>query len=289
MKNTYLFIIWHKALWQRNNIINDINKSFEIVKDIYIEWHKHSFSNNLKAFYGRKLGDPIGKMISSGTKPFELIIVKDANPNNIAKETYENVSIINTNIYNKKQLYRLWTAGSHRIHSSDNENETLHDLAVLFGSDYESILASHNNSDIVKLDTKGLNGFDSINDLKDSLNMFGNNIIVDKDDYHIIFCKCRYDVVNFLKCKKIINNEYSLTINNNTIRLYIFGELDGDLLNNTYDDLLDSNIRNAIVNNFDNYISFKRKNIEVNRKETFYNRYVVIKNEIKLLLKKLSS
>ena len=81
MENTYLFLIWNKALYQRQKILNDINNSFEIVKDIYVKWNKKNFPFNLQAFYGRKLGDPKGKMISSGTNEFELILVKDNKPN----------------------------------------------------------------------------------------------------------------------------------------------------------------------------------------------------------------
>lgn len=288
MKDSYLFIIWNKALYQKEKIINDINESFEIVKDVYIKWNKDNFPLNLQAFYGRKLGDPKGKMISSGTNEFELILVKDHHPNIELRKSYDGEMYVNTNIYSKKQLYRSWTCGSHRIHSSDNQEEGNHDLVILFGPNYQEILDKYKNNETINLDTKGIVGFDYVDDIKDSLKLYGNNIIIENDDNLIVFCKCRYDLVKFLNCKQINNNTYSLNINNKKHTLYIFGELDGDLLNYSFENIKNEDIQNSIVNNLEEFIRKEKKHIDVERKETFYNRYIVIKNEIKLLLKKLS-
>lgn len=288
MDNTYLFLIWDKALYQREKIIKDINNSFVIVKDIYVKWNNNNFSYNLQAFYGRKLGDPKGKMVSSGTNKFELILVKDHNPNIELRKTYDGESYINTNIYDKKQLYRSWTCGSHRVHSSDCLDEINHDLVVLFGPNYDKKFNEYNNGDTINLDTKGIVGFYDLNEIKKSLELFGENITIEKNGDLIIFCKCRYDLLKFLNCTKTVNNNtYCLTINGTKYNLLIYGELDGDLLNYSYNDISNSNILNNILNNFDDFKDKKRNNVDVERKETFYNRYVVIKNEIKLLLKKL--
>ena len=288
MKDVYLFIIWNKALYQRDRIINDINGSFEIVKDVYIKWNKDKFSLNLQSFYGRKLGDPKGKMISSGTNIFELILIKDNHPNMELRKSYDGEAYVNTNIYDKKQLYRSWTCGSHRIHSSDNEDEVNHDLAILLGPNYQEVLDKYSNNEIINLDTKGIVGFDSMEDLKDSLKLYGNNIVIDKDNNLIVFCKCRYDLVKFLNCKKENNeNIYSLNINNEKHNLFIFGELDGDLLDYSFENINNKDIQNNIVNSLNEFINKERNYINVERKETFYNRYIVIKNEIKLLFKNL--
>lgn len=288
MENTYLFLIWNKALYQRQKILNDINNSFEIVKDIYIKWNKNNFPLNLQAFYGRKLGDPRGKMISSGTNEFELILVKDNNPNIELRNTYDGKSYVNTNIYDKKQLYRSWTCGSHRIHSSDSEEEVKHDLVILFGPNYQEILNNCNDNEILNIDTKGIAGFNNIDDFKESLKLYGNNIVDIKDNNIVIFCNCRYDIVKFLNCTNTNNsNTYTLVINKIKYSLYIFGELDGDLIDYSFNDINNINIKNNIINNLDDFINKKRKYIDVERKETLYNRYVVLKNEIKLLLKKL--
>lgn len=287
MENTYLFIIWNKALYKRKEILNDLSDSFNIVKDVYIKWNTKNFSNNLLAFYGRKLGEPKGKIISSGTDNFEIILVEDCKPNNELRKTYDSETIINTNIFDKKQLYRSWTAGSHRIHSSDNKQETEHDLAVLFGPNYEEFLNKYSNGDIINIDTKGITGFDNIDDLKKSLKLFGNNIVEEIDNKLVVFAKCRYDIVHFLNCIKTNNeNTYSLNIGNNEIKLYIFGELDGDLLNYSFDKL--NNTKKEIVNNFDDFLNQKRNYVEVERKDTFFNKWTVFKNEIKLFIKKLS-
>lgn len=286
MNNTYLFIIWNKALWKREKIINDINNSFEIVKDVYIKWNKDNFSKNLLAFYGRKLGEPKGKIISSGTDKFEIILVKDNNPNNELRKTYDSETIINTHVFDKKQLYRSWTAGSHRIHSSDSSEEVLHDLTVLFGPNYLELLNKYNDGDIINIDTKGIVGFNDINDLKESLKLFGNNMVEEIEDKLVIFAKCRYDIVHFLNCVKTNNeNTYSLNINNKEIQLYIFGELDGDLLNYKFDEL--KNTKKEILNNFSDFLNEKRNYIDVERKDTFFNKWTVFKNEIKLFIKKL--
>lgn len=255
MKNTYLFIIWNEALWCKNKIISDLNNSFEIIKYFYIQWDNNEYEKNLQALYGRKLGPANEKISLCGKGKFLVIIINDNNPKFDNRKMYDGFENVNTNVYDKKFLYRKWTAGSHRIHCSDTEIETLHDLVVLFGYNYNNVINSIHNNEIIKINTKGIQGFDSQNDILNCISLFATNITKIKNNTLFIFTKCKYDLVSFLNCTKINNNLYNIEINNQIINIIIFGELDGDLPNNSFN-YLNNNICNSIVSNFNNYINY---------------------------------
>lgn len=262
MENTYLFIIWNKALWCKDKILKDLESSFEIINEITINWNKNHYEDNMKALYGRKLGPVEDKILPCGKGPFSLIIVKDNNPTFEERKMFDGYETVNSKIYDKKELYRKWTAGSHRIHSTDTKEELEHDLVILFGNDYDNIIYLTNE---LKLDTKGVIGFDSKEDLLNCLKLFGNNTVIESNNELFIFSKCRYDIAEFIKCIQIYENIYSLKINNETIIINIFGELDGDIPNNSYDIIVNNkNIYESIINDKNSYIDYiKNKNNEL--------------------------
>lgn len=272
MENMYLFIIWNKALFCKNRIIKDLELSFEIIHSSYIEWSKDKFIDNLEALYGRKLGDPKDKIIPCGTGKFYVAIVRDNNPKFEERKQYDGYEIVNSNIYDKKTLYRKWTAGSHRVHCSVDENEFNHDIAVLFGKKYIE------NS---PLNTKGVRGFDSIEDFEICTKMFSNPKIVKNGNTYFIFAKCRYDLVSYLRCNEISKNIYSLIIKNQDIKLVIFGEIDKDIEIG----LSDKN-RAEIINNHENYIKTIRPINPLRISGTMSIKYQIT-TELKLLLAKI--
>lgn len=238
--NYYLFIIWNKALFCKDRIIKDLESSFEIIHSSYIEWSKDKFIDNLEALYGRKLGNPKDKIIPCGIGKFYVLIVRDNNPKFEERKQYDGYEIVNSNIYDKKALYRKWTAGSHRVHCSVDESEFNHDIAVLFGEKYiENSL----------LNTKGVRGFDSINDFETCVKMFSNPSIIKTDNRYFIFTKCRHDLVSYLKCIETSKNIYSLNIDNHEVKLVIFGIVDKDIDRNLSEDNI-----NIIINDYENYI-----------------------------------
>ena len=72
-------------------------------------------------------------------------------------------------VFDKKQQYREWTGGGHRIHASDDEWETNKDLTLLLGQNIEDFI---NHTPICNISEEelhqnciGVNGYKSIKEL----------------------------------------------------------------------------------------------------------------------------
>ena len=90
-------------------------------------------------------------------------------------------------------MYRKWTGGNFRIHSSLNADETKHDLTALFGYNYLNVINNINNESHININTIKFNKYSNINELIMTLKSFNNSIayLINKDIY--IFTKCRKD------------------------------------------------------------------------------------------------
>lgn len=229
MTEKYLLIIWNKTLWCEKRIVKDLSQSFTIVFDKYIVWDKNSFGSNLKSFYGSKIDNVKAKINITGYGKFRLIIFEDNSPNYENRIIHDKNEIVNSNVYDKKILYRKWTGYNFRIHCSISEKETNHDLAVLFGSD--DINSFLNNKGLVHLNTKGIRGFNSLEDFNACMSLFGDNTLyLDSKDIYI-FSKCKLDTLRFISPLMEHDNMFYLTFNEVKYKLIIFGEMEGDLPN----------------------------------------------------------
>ena len=168
----FLFIIWSSAKKQKEQIIEDIRKSFIVLKVIEVAWSVEQFPNNLSRFYGQKLPKNSFKERICGLDPFWLVIVEDKNPVYELRKTTRGIDeLVNINMFDKKSIYRKWTAEAgekvhSKIHGTNSLEETRHDLALLLGLSIEDFLKNedsipdHWNHDIV-----GTNGWESLNQL----------------------------------------------------------------------------------------------------------------------------
>lgn len=230
MKNKYLFIVWNKALFCKDKITNDLKQSFVIEKYFYVCWEKDKFIADLKALYGFKSADVQEKAHYVGNGKFLVIIVSDNEPEFDYVDSPEGKELVNIRIYKKKKLYRKWTAGNFRVHSSTNETETRHDLSILFGPDYENLISSINDKETLKLDTIGVRGFQSSEELCRSLDLLGNSKHIAENEVITVFTDYRVNAV-YMICpdKEYSENTYGKLINNKEYILDIFGEKEGDL------------------------------------------------------------
>lgn len=228
MENTYIFIIWHKALFARNRIINDLKNSFTIINSFKIKWDDEYFENNLRALYGRKLGPAQHKIDSCGRGEFEFIIVKDEHPSFKKEIVFDEPIEVNTNIFEKKKLYRKWTAGRHRIHCSDNQRETEHDLTILFGPEYQNII--HQKIEVLHKNTIGVEGIKSFRELMNTLYYSGNEYHYPRNKKMLIVDRSRFDICSLLNLKyETDKNIYELKVSGDIYTLIILGILDGDI------------------------------------------------------------
>lgn len=134
----HLYIIWEKAAHKRDAIISDINDNFKILDIFEISWSAKNFSRNISRFYGEKLPKGSHKERHCGTGPFTLIIIRDPFPVYAERNTSKGSRIVNSKMFDAKDRYRSWTGGGHKIHGTNSELETRHDLFLLLGHELES-------------------------------------------------------------------------------------------------------------------------------------------------------
>lgn len=169
----HLLLIWSNAYDKKDWIINDLKSSFAILKEIEICWTKKDFLNNLFVFYSHSqchldeyqyFRILESKMEHCGTNKFYAVIFEDKSPKLEERETSSGSTIVNVNVFDKKELYRKITGGGHKIHTSNDAWETNKDLTVLFGKNTEDFLKWIGNNEVREYNENciGVNGFNSI-------------------------------------------------------------------------------------------------------------------------------
>lgn len=172
----HIIIIWSNANKQKGKIIADIKNEFDIIKIIKVRWEKKHFLDNLKVFYAhsqKKLSPAalnslmVNKMKHCGSEDFHVIVFRDSSPSYEKRKTSSGDAIVNGRVFDKKQLYRQWTGGGHKIHCSNDAWETNKDLTVLFGKNTEDFLKwiKEDDFDSYNDNCVGVNGFISIGQL----------------------------------------------------------------------------------------------------------------------------
>ena len=135
-KELHLAIIWQKARYKEKEIINYISNKFQLVEQYEVSWNKKNFAKSLTSFYGTNLPPNSKKELHCGNGKFMVITFYDKSPNYEFIETSRGIENVNINIFSTKQLFREWTGGGHKIHTTNSTSETNHDLIILFGTNY---------------------------------------------------------------------------------------------------------------------------------------------------------
>lgn len=143
MKNPeiHLFIIWQHARHCEHEIIADMASHFTILKRYAITWTPKLVPSNFTRFYGVNLPAHSEKEKECGTGEFVLCIVRDENPIYEERKTSRGPEMVNINMFDAKSRYRSWTEGGHKIHGTNNEKETNHDLTLLLGVNIQDFLS----------------------------------------------------------------------------------------------------------------------------------------------------
>lgn len=183
MKEVHLFILWENARYQENEILEDIKKNFNIIGLYNIKWDKENFSKNLSRFYGTNLPPNSGKEQHCGNGRFLLVIVELENSKYEERETSKGIQVVNVNMFDKKTYYRELTGGGHKVHATNSEVETNHDLTLLLGKNIEDYLKDlDRNREIKVIDLEqellGQNGFKTVKEMFYVLNNGINYAII---------------------------------------------------------------------------------------------------------------
>lgn len=233
----HLFIIWSNGRYKQDEILEDMNKNFDIIKVYEIEWGKDNFAKNLSRFYGTNLPKNCKKEENCGSDKFLLIILKVKNPVYEKRNTTRGEEIVNIKMFDKKTEYRELTGGPYagRVHGTNNENETNHDLTLLIGKNVEDFLKEnkeicsvHDNKngkwdgkiEVLKSELSGHSKWHNIKDMFYALNNCTNyailrnyealpNDIYEKDHNDIdIICNSLEDVKYILNAEPTQKEEY---------------------------------------------------------------------------------
>ena len=140
MKEIHLFILWENARYKEKEILEDIKQNFNIIGLYNISWSNDKVAENFTRFYGTFLPKNSGKEIHCGRGDFLLVIVEDENPIYEERNTSHGPEIVNINMFDKKEYYRELTGGGHKIHATNSQEETNHDLTLLLGVNIEDYL-----------------------------------------------------------------------------------------------------------------------------------------------------
>ena len=210
MRNLYIFIIWPKAMFKREKILSDLRENFKIVSNIYIKWTE--YEKNLKAFYGHKIASVEDKLFFIGKGKYNLIVAEDLNPLFEERKVVGGTDTVNAHIFDLKDKYREWTGRDFRVHSSQNNDETIHDLTILLGDNYMEILENAKEEDTINLDTIAVNKLNTIESFENVLNNLNVIYYLENNTYHL-FTMCSLDLERIFGNKIILDNkEYSLVI-----------------------------------------------------------------------------
>lgn len=171
---THLFVIWQNGRYKEPEILADMSSHFTLLKKYGITWSPQYVSSDFTRFYGVNLPSNSGKEIECGTGEFLLCVVRDENPVYEERMTSRGPETVNINLFDAKQRYRSWTGGGHKIHGTNNETETNHDLTLLIGKNIRDFLTEYPTPqpeiEHIKKDVEGANGWDSLSHLYYVLN-----------------------------------------------------------------------------------------------------------------------
>lgn len=168
MTELHLFILWQNARYKEEEILKDMAKHFTILKQYAITWTPELASSNFTRFYGVNLPPKSSKEKECGTGEFLLCVVRDEHPVYEERKTSHGLEKVNANMFDAKERYRSWTGGGHKIHGSNNEKETNHDLTLLIGKNVTDFLSGDAGSctyETLQRNIEGANGWVSIEHL----------------------------------------------------------------------------------------------------------------------------
>ena len=227
MKETHLFILWENALSKKDEILRDIEENFTIIQVFKITWSKDEFANNLSRFYGTKLPKGSGKEQHCGNGSFLLVVVKCENSKYEKRITSHGEEVVNTNMFDKKAYYRELTGGGHRVHGTDTQKETNHDLTLLIGKNVEDFLNQYKeswNGEIIELnqDLIGAKSWENTNEMFYALNncidyailrnyeALPEEIYVNEHNDIDIICTSHENTAYVLNANKVFEEDYRI-------------------------------------------------------------------------------
>ncbi len=183
-RDFHLIIIWSKARIKEKEIIQDLRNCFNIIECFEISWtHEYIDDNFFRIYDVAPTGEKAGKREEVGDGPFLVILVHDINPKYLYRQDASGrLKIVNSNIVDKKNLYRNWVGGRYMVHSTDNIREFFNNAILLFGKQKVFNLIEQTQWDqkitIFNKNLIGSNEWDNINMLFETLNLTTEYVVL---------------------------------------------------------------------------------------------------------------
>lgn len=184
----HLFVIWEQGRYAEQEVISRIASSFEVIQTFSITWSPYLVNRNYTRFYDTKLPDNSQKEKYAGTGEFKLIVVRDNRPHYDYRKTNSGEAFVNTNMFDCKAELRELTGGGHKIHATNDIEETKHDIVMLLGQSIDDFLKKYyfpekQLADIrIQRDLSGAIGWASLDELFYVLNECLDYVILRNSD-----------------------------------------------------------------------------------------------------------
>lgn len=169
MAELHLIVLWEYARPQEDRILEDIPRHVDVICSTVLEWPGDSESCFAR-FYGANLPDARGKVLTCGGGAFRIVIVRDNAPRYGLVETSRGLESANLNLFGLKTLYREWTGGGHKVHTTNSVPEAEHDVFLLTGHSLSEWADGRPKGDLTVL--PGQNGWGSLRELFGFLGRF---------------------------------------------------------------------------------------------------------------------
>lgn len=175
MSELHLVVLWEFARGEEKRILEDLPRHVEVFHTEVLRWPgdpKACFGR----FYGANLADASGKVLTCGGGPFRLIVVRDNAPRYGLVETSRGLESANLNLFELKTLYREWTGGGHKVHTTNTVAEAEHDIFFLTGHTAAEWASGRPSGDLQVLPGQG--GWASLRELFSFLGRFSPYVVL---------------------------------------------------------------------------------------------------------------
>jgi hypothetical protein len=171
LAETYVVVLWPSSRAREEEILRDLADAFEVRAIVDLTWSAELFAQNLVRFYGKPLPPRYDDKAVAGTHgAMRVIVVRDPHPSYEYRPKSSGPTLVNKNVFDRKQRYRAWVGGGYRVHSSESAGETLHDLSLLLGPDHERYLTGSSAVQTLARDLPGARGWTSLDEVFTTLN-----------------------------------------------------------------------------------------------------------------------
>ena len=175
MSELHIVVLWEYARHAEDRILKDLAEHLTIVHTEVLTWPGDPVKC-FERFYGANLADAHGKVVLCGGGSFRLIVVRDKTPRYGLVETSRGLESANLNLFELKTLYREWTGGGHKVHTTNTVKEAAHDIFLLTGHTVAEWGNGYPEGDLTVL--PGQDGWKSLRDLFSFLGHFASYAVL---------------------------------------------------------------------------------------------------------------